>query len=77
MRGELGAEQRLVADLTATGKRVLADGDVSAVALTAHERIAATDPVQRLRIVAALTSNVSLSAARTIVRAATTRTSRA
>jgi diguanylate cyclase (GGDEF)-like protein/PAS domain S-box-containing protein len=66
VRGELRQEQRLVTDLVATGSAVLAGRDVSAVALTAHERIQTEDPVQRLRAVAALTSNVSLSAARTI-----------
>jgi diguanylate cyclase (GGDEF)-like protein/PAS domain S-box-containing protein len=66
VRGELLQEQRLVADLIATGKAVGNDGDVASVRLTAHERIATTDPVQRLRTLAALTSNVSLSAARTI-----------
>ena len=68
VRGELQQEQRLVADLTATGSAFLANEDVSAVALTAHERIPGIDPVQRLRVVAALTSNVSLNAARSIVK---------
>ena len=66
MRGELQQEQRLVHDLTATGAAVLAGTDVSAVRLTAHEKIADTDPIQRLRVVAALTSNISLNAARSI-----------
>jgi diguanylate cyclase (GGDEF)-like protein/PAS domain S-box-containing protein len=34
--------------------------------LTAHEHLSITDPIQRLRVIAALTSNVSLNAARTI-----------
>jgi diguanylate cyclase (GGDEF)-like protein/PAS domain S-box-containing protein len=67
IRGELAEEQRLVADLRATGAALLAGDDVSAVVSTGHEHITATDPVQRLRVVAALTSNISLSAARTIV----------
>jgi diguanylate cyclase (GGDEF)-like protein/PAS domain S-box-containing protein len=67
VRGELGAEQKLVHDLAATGSAFLANRDVSAVRLTANEHIPVTDPVQRLRVVAALTSNVSLNAARTIV----------
>ena len=66
VRGELQQEQRLVSDLVATGSAALAGDDVSRVRLTAHEHIAATDPVQRLRTLAALTSNVSLSAARTM-----------
>jgi diguanylate cyclase (GGDEF)-like protein/PAS domain S-box-containing protein len=67
VRGELGAAQRLVHDLAATGSALLANRDVMAVPLTANEHIPITDPVQRLRVVAALTSNVSLNAARTIV----------
>ena len=67
IRGELEQERRLVADLTATGAALLAGHNVSALIPTAHEHISATDPVERLRVVAALTSNVSLSAARTIV----------
>jgi len=66
VRGELQQEQRLVHDLTATGSAVLEGRDPAGVALTAHERIPAVDPVQRLRVVAALTSNVSLNAARSI-----------
>ncbi len=66
VRGALRQEQRLVRDLVATGSAVLAARDVSAVRLSAGERIQTADPVQRLRAVAALTSNVSLSAARTI-----------
>jgi diguanylate cyclase (GGDEF)-like protein/PAS domain S-box-containing protein len=67
VRGELGEERLLVADLTATGSALLAGRDVSAVPLSAHEHIVTTDPLERLRVVAALTSNVSLSASRTIV----------
>jgi diguanylate cyclase (GGDEF)-like protein/PAS domain S-box-containing protein len=67
-RGELEQEQRLVRDLTATGSALLAGRDVSAVSLTAHERIAEQDPLMRLRIVAAVASNVSLDAARTIAQ---------
>jgi diguanylate cyclase (GGDEF)-like protein/PAS domain S-box-containing protein len=68
VRGELQQEQRLVSDLTATGAAFLADRDTSAVRLTAHEQIPAVDPVQRLRVVAALTSNISLNAARSIAK---------
>jgi diguanylate cyclase (GGDEF)-like protein/PAS domain S-box-containing protein len=67
VRGELEQEQRLVSDLIATGSAFLANRDVTAVALTAHERIPDVDPVQRLRVVAALTSNISLNASRSIV----------
>jgi diguanylate cyclase (GGDEF)-like protein/PAS domain S-box-containing protein len=68
VRGELGAAQKLAHDLAATGSAYLAGQNVAAVKLTANEHIpAAIDPVQRLRVAAALTSNVSLNAARTIV----------
>jgi diguanylate cyclase (GGDEF)-like protein/PAS domain S-box-containing protein len=67
-RVELEQEQRLVRDLEATGRAVLAGMDVSAVPLTAHEHIASHDAIERLRIVAALTSNVSLDAARSIAQ---------
>jgi diguanylate cyclase (GGDEF)-like protein/PAS domain S-box-containing protein len=66
VRAELMQEQRLVRDLTAAGNAFLARRPVSAVALTAHERIQSQDPLQRLRVLAALTSNVSLNAARTM-----------
>ncbi|MDP9256251.1 MAG: methyl-accepting chemotaxis protein [Actinomycetota bacterium] len=69
-RGELEQEQRLARDLAATGSALLAGRDVSAVPLTAHEHISTLNPVLRLRIVAAVTSNVSLNAARTIAQSA-------
>jgi diguanylate cyclase (GGDEF)-like protein/PAS domain S-box-containing protein len=64
-RGELEQEQRLIADLTAIGSTFIDGGDTSAVKLTAHEHIGAVDSIARLRVVAALTANVSLDAART------------
>jgi diguanylate cyclase (GGDEF)-like protein/PAS domain S-box-containing protein len=70
VREQLEAGRQLVADLTATGAAILAHRDVSHVPSTAHERITTRDPVQRLRILAALTSNVSLNAARTIATSA-------
>jgi diguanylate cyclase (GGDEF)-like protein/PAS domain S-box-containing protein len=69
IRGQLQQEQRLVADLTATGNALLADRSVTAVPLRAHERLTTSNPVMRLRVLAALTSNVSLNAARTIASA--------
>ena len=42
------------------GARILAGRPVDRRALTAHERLHAADPSQRLRVLAALTSNVSL-----------------
>jgi len=65
VRGELEQERRLVHDLTATGSAILA-GTPMPPAETAHERIAATDPIARLRILSDLTSNVALNTARTI-----------
>ncbi len=65
-RAQLRQEARLVRDLAATGRALLQRRSVRAVPLTAHEQIRARDPVQRMEILAALTSNVSLNAARTI-----------
>jgi diguanylate cyclase (GGDEF)-like protein/PAS domain S-box-containing protein len=66
VRAQLKQEQRLVADLAATGAALLANRPVTGIPLTAHERVAVTDPITRLRVLAALTSNVSLNAARSI-----------
>ncbi|TML61234.1 MAG: EAL domain-containing protein [Actinobacteria bacterium] len=66
VRAQLRQERRLVRDLTATGSAVLARRPATAVKLTADERLTARDPVERLRVLSALTSNVSLNAARTI-----------
>jgi diguanylate cyclase (GGDEF)-like protein/PAS domain S-box-containing protein len=66
IRAQLRQEQRLVADLSGTGSALLAGKSVATVKPTAHEHVAVTDPVMRLRVLAALTSNVSLNAARSI-----------
>ena len=66
VRGELQQEGRLVNDLTATGNAFLGHRPVSSVHMTAGERLETPNPVQRIRVLAALTSNVSLNAARTI-----------
>src|SRR5581483_1056110 len=66
VRGQLKQELRLVHDLTATGSAFLANRSVMTIHLSAGERIAAKDPIDRLRVLSALTSNVSLNAARTI-----------
>jgi diguanylate cyclase (GGDEF)-like protein/PAS domain S-box-containing protein len=66
VRAQLRQEERLVRDLTAAGGAFLAGRSVSSVTPTAGERIETPDPVQHLRVLAALTSNVSLDAARTI-----------
>jgi diguanylate cyclase (GGDEF)-like protein/PAS domain S-box-containing protein len=68
VRSQLMQEQRLVTDLARTGRALLAHRPLSAVPLTAHERIQVADPVQRLRVLAALTSNVALNADRTIAQ---------
>jgi diguanylate cyclase (GGDEF)-like protein/PAS domain S-box-containing protein len=66
VRAQLAQERRLVRDLTATGTAVLAGRPVIGIKLTADERLSPRDPVGRLRVLSALTSNVSLNAARTI-----------
>ena len=69
LRNEFAQEQRLVSDLTQTGEAVLAHSPVAGLPQTAKEHISTTDPIERLRVLAALTSNVSLVAARSITRA--------
>ena len=70
VRLQLEEEIKLVNDLTATGSAYLAGRPVSTVRLTAGEHLGAKDAVGRLRVLAALTSNVSLDAARTIANRA-------
>jgi diguanylate cyclase (GGDEF)-like protein/PAS domain S-box-containing protein len=67
-RRQLEQARRLVADLNATGNAFLRGKAVTTVRPTAHERLP-DEPLQRLRVLAALTSNVSLNAARTIAGA--------
>jgi diguanylate cyclase (GGDEF)-like protein/PAS domain S-box-containing protein len=69
-RRQLQQARRLVHDLTASGSAWLAGGSVTDVPLSGHEKITATEPLRRLGILAALTSNVSLNAARTIATSA-------
>jgi diguanylate cyclase (GGDEF)-like protein/PAS domain S-box-containing protein len=69
-RRQLVQARRLVHDLTATGSAWLAGQSPQDVPLTAREKIAATDPVRRLEVLAALTSNVSLNASRSIAASA-------
>src|SRR2546423_465880 len=66
VRAQLAQERRLVRDLTATGTAVLAGRPATGIELTADERLSTRDPVERLRVLSSLTSNVSLNAARTI-----------
>jgi diguanylate cyclase (GGDEF)-like protein/PAS domain S-box-containing protein len=67
-RAQLMQEQRLVTDLARTGNALLEGRSVESVPLTAHETLRTKDPVLRLRILAALTSNIALNAARTIAQ---------
>jgi diguanylate cyclase (GGDEF)-like protein/PAS domain S-box-containing protein len=66
VRAQLEQELRLVHDLGTAGRAVLAPGRSAPVATTAHEHLSTKDPVARMRIVAALMSNVSLNATRAI-----------
>jgi diguanylate cyclase (GGDEF)-like protein/PAS domain S-box-containing protein len=66
VRAQLLQQQRLVADLVASGNAYLAGRPLATVPLTAHEHLTAADPLLRVRVLAALTSNVSLDAARAI-----------
>ena len=69
IRAQLVQERKLVRDLRTTGAAFLAGRPVERVHLSAHERLHEHDPVSRLRILSALTSNVSLNAARSIAEA--------
>lgn len=66
IRAKIVEQQRLIHDLVQTGSAYLAGRPVSSLAPTGGEHIVTTDPVLRLRILSALTSNVSLDAARSI-----------
>jgi diguanylate cyclase (GGDEF)-like protein/PAS domain S-box-containing protein len=70
IRHQLEQQRRLVADLTATGSAILAGRPVAGLPVTASEGRLPKHPIQRLRVLAALTSNVSLNAARSIATAA-------
>ncbi len=65
-RSQLEQERRLVSDLTRSGAAFLAGRTVWKVPLTADEFPDRAGALARIRILAALTSNVSLNAARTI-----------
>jgi diguanylate cyclase (GGDEF)-like protein/PAS domain S-box-containing protein len=69
IRAQLMEERKLVQDLTATGTAVLSHEPARLVPLTAHEHLFVTEPIDRLRVLSALTSNVSLNAARSIATA--------
>lgn len=66
LRAQLSQEVRLATDLTSIGSAILAHRPMSTVSLIGGEHIEATDPVERLRVVAALTSNTSFNATTTI-----------
>ena len=66
VRGQLEQEAKLVSDLTHAGTAFLAGRQVAGLPETGSEHVHTADPVQRLRILAALTSNISLNASRTI-----------
>jgi diguanylate cyclase (GGDEF)-like protein/PAS domain S-box-containing protein len=66
IRAKIEEQQKLIHDLVQTGNAYLAGRPVQALPQTAGEHIETTDPVMRLRILSALTSNVSLDAARSI-----------
>jgi diguanylate cyclase (GGDEF)-like protein/PAS domain S-box-containing protein len=65
-RRQLVQQGRLVADLIASGNALLHGTALDRDRLTAGEKIDAANGVEQLRIVASLTENVSLNAARTI-----------
>ncbi len=69
-RAQFRQERRLAKDLIATGAAILAHRPLAFVPVTAREHVSVTRPVDRLRVLAALTSNVSLNAARTIATGA-------
>jgi diguanylate cyclase (GGDEF)-like protein/PAS domain S-box-containing protein len=65
LRGQLAQDGRLANDLVAAGRQLLTDR-AAGTHFTANERISTTDPVLRLRVLAALTANVALNASRTV-----------
>jgi diguanylate cyclase (GGDEF)-like protein/PAS domain S-box-containing protein len=69
IRAQIVEERKLVRDLRATGAAFVSGRPVSSIRLTAHEHLKMRDPVTRLRVLSALTSNVSLNAARSIATA--------
>jgi diguanylate cyclase (GGDEF)-like protein/PAS domain S-box-containing protein len=68
VRAQLEQQRRLVADLTATGSAILRHRPVTGLPVTASERVGSMAPMTRLRVLAALTSNVALNASRTLAK---------
>jgi diguanylate cyclase (GGDEF)-like protein/PAS domain S-box-containing protein len=69
VRAQLQQERKLIRDLRASGAAFAAGRSLQDVRLTAGERLSVRDPIARLRVLSALTSNVSLNAARSIASA--------
>jgi diguanylate cyclase (GGDEF)-like protein/PAS domain S-box-containing protein len=69
IRAQLVQERKLVRDLRATGAAFVSGRQAAGFRLTAGEELRMKDPVTRLRVLSALTSNVSLNAARSIAAA--------
>jgi diguanylate cyclase (GGDEF)-like protein/PAS domain S-box-containing protein len=67
VRAQLRQERRLVDDMAETGEAYLAGRPVTSVPLTAHEHVAVTGPIARLRVLSALAGDVALNTSRTIV----------
>ncbi len=76
VRGQLMQGKRLVDDVTGTGAALLAGRSVTDVHLTGGESFAITNPLLRLRALAALSENVSLNSARSIAAASDANVSR-
>jgi diguanylate cyclase (GGDEF)-like protein/PAS domain S-box-containing protein len=70
VRAQLRQQRRLIDDLVATGDAILAGKDATALPQTAGEHVTASNSLERLRILAAMTSNTSLNGARTIAETA-------
>ena len=77
IRRQLVADGQLVHDLAAYGSALLAHRSLAAVPQTAGEAITLSDPLARLRELAALTSQTALDASRSVARQADGDTARA
>jgi PAS domain S-box-containing protein len=66
VRNQLFEEERLVRDLSAFGSALLAHRPLGSVPVAGGEHINTSDPLQRLRILGALTSVVALNVSRSI-----------
>ncbi|HEY0414847.1 MAG TPA: diguanylate cyclase [Gaiellaceae bacterium] len=66
IRAQIVEQQKLIRDLVAAGSAYEAGRPLHAFTATAGERLSTRTPLMRLRVLAALTSNVSLDVARSI-----------